>query len=65
MLHPCDYCIFPPRRLIFSEAFLEIRSMLEINLLHRFLHTDGFRRVQIETPNTEVMEAGFNSACER
>ena len=39
--------------------------MLEINLLHRFLHTDGFRRVQIETPNTEVMEAGFNSACER
>lgn len=53
------------RRLIFGDAFLEIRSMLEINLLHRFLHTDGFRRVQTETPNTEVMEAGFNSAGER
>lgn len=57
--------MFPPHRLIFGDAFLEIRSMLEINLLHRFLHTDGFRRVQTETPNTEVMEAGFNSAGER
>ncbi|CAM9942567.1 unnamed protein product [Laminaria digitata] len=52
------------RRLIFGEAFLEIRSMLECNLLHRFLHTDGFRRVQVETPNT-VMAVGFNSTGER
>eukprot|EP00904_Undaria_pinnatifida_P005841 jgi/Undpi1/2387/HiC_scaffold_13.g05768.m1 len=51
------------RRLIFGEAYLEIRSMLEFNLLHRFLHTDGFRRVRIDTPSNAVA-SGFNSANE-
>ncbi|CAM9298964.1 unnamed protein product [Scytosiphon promiscuus] len=45
------------RRLVFSDAYLEIRSMLEVNLLHRFFHTDGFRNLpSISTP--EPVSAG-------
>ncbi|CAM9534377.1 unnamed protein product [Sphacelaria rigidula] len=39
------------RRMIFQPAFLEIRSMLEVNLLHRFIDTEDFRSgVQLQTP---------------
>ncbi|CAN0197226.1 unnamed protein product [Pylaiella littoralis] len=31
------------RRQVFRKAYVEIRSMLEINLLHRFFNTEGFR----------------------
>lgn len=37
-------------RTIFQPAFLEIRSMLEVNLLHRFMETEGFRSVWIQSP---------------
>lgn len=35
---------------------MEIRSMLEINLLGRFMNTDGFKKIQLDTP-----EPGTNS----
>ncbi|CAB1112271.1 unnamed protein product [Ectocarpus sp. CCAP 1310/34] len=31
------------RRLVLNKAYIEIRDMLETNLLHRFLHTEAFR----------------------
>ena len=44
-------------RLVFNDAYLEIRSMLEVNLLHRFLHTEGFRNIpSVDTP--EPVSAG-------
>eukprot|EP00903_Cladosiphon_okamuranus_P005905 g5839.t1 len=46
------------RRLIFREAFLEIRSMLETNLLHRFLHTEGFRSIPSSDTPPEPLSAG-------
>lgn len=45
-------------RLIFRAAFLEIRSMLETNLLHRFLHTEGFRNVMASDTPPEPRTAG-------
>eukprot|EP00752_Nemacystus_decipiens_P007141 g6394.t1 len=46
------------RRLIFKTAFLEIRSMLETNLLHRFLHTEGFRTIMASDTPPEPRMAG-------
>lgn len=54
---PClNFCV---SRLVFNDAYLEIRSMLEVNLLHRFLHTEGFRNLpSVSTPEPEPISAG-------
>lgn len=49
-------------RVVFREVYVEIRSMLEVNLLHRFLHTEGFRKVQVDTPPTGAAKHGFGAA---
>ncbi|CBN75978.1 expressed unknown protein [Ectocarpus siliculosus] len=36
------------RRLIFARAYLEVKTMLEDNLLRRFLQTDRFKSVRAQ-----------------
>ncbi|CAM9881255.1 unnamed protein product [Ectocarpus sp. 13 AM-2016] len=43
------------RRLIFGRAYLEVKSMLEANLLRRFLNTDRFKSVRMQRENVQAM----------
>ncbi|CAM9379275.1 unnamed protein product [Ectocarpus sp. 6 AP-2014] len=43
------------RRMIFSPAYLEVKSMLEANLLRRFLNTDRFKSVRMQRENVQAM----------
>ncbi|CBJ33441.1 expressed unknown protein [Ectocarpus siliculosus] len=43
------------RRLIFGRAYLEVKSMLEANLLRRFLNTDRFKSVRMQRENVQTM----------
>ncbi|CAN0030511.1 unnamed protein product [Ectocarpus sp. 12 AP-2014] len=36
------------RRLVFARAYLEVKTMLEDNLLRRFLQTDRFKSVRAQ-----------------
>ncbi|CAM9709543.1 unnamed protein product [Ascophyllum nodosum] len=47
------------RRLIFNDAYQEIRSMLEDNLVHRFMCTEGFREMY---STDAVAKSPFNSS---
>ncbi|CAN0423690.1 unnamed protein product [Ectocarpus sp. 12 AP-2014] len=42
-------------RLIFGRAYLEVKSMLEANLLRRFLNTDRFKSVRMQRENVQIM----------
>ncbi|CAM9817612.1 unnamed protein product [Ectocarpus sp. 6 AP-2014] len=39
------------RRLVLNKAYIEIRDMLETNLLYRFLHTEAFRTLAEADPD--------------
>eukprot|EP00752_Nemacystus_decipiens_P003194 g2955.t1 len=43
------------RRLVFMEAYVEVRQMLEANLLRRFLNTEQFRRLRTQRENIQAM----------
>ncbi|CAM9626174.1 unnamed protein product [Pylaiella littoralis] len=43
------------RRLVFGQAYVEVRSMLEDNLLRRFLQTDQFKSVRAQRQNITTM----------
>ncbi|CAB1121467.1 unnamed protein product [Ectocarpus sp. CCAP 1310/34] len=43
------------RRLVFGRAYLEVKSMLEANLLRRFLNTDRFKSVRTQRENVQTM----------
>lgn len=45
----------PPPRLIFGQAYLEVKSMLEDNLLRRFLQTDEFKTVRARRQHVTTM----------
>ncbi|CAM9173461.1 unnamed protein product [Ectocarpus fasciculatus] len=46
------------RRLVLNKAYIEIRDMLETNLLYRFLHTEAFRTLLSEAdPDPESSPA--------
>lgn len=37
------------------HAYVEVREMLEANLLLRFLNTDRFKRVRMQRENVQAM----------
>ncbi|CAM9348392.1 unnamed protein product [Ectocarpus fasciculatus] len=43
------------RRMVFGPAYLEVKSMLEANLLRRFLNTDRFKSVRMQRENVQAM----------
>ncbi|CAM9432746.1 unnamed protein product [Ectocarpus fasciculatus] len=43
------------RRMVFAQAYLEVKSMLEANLLRRFLNTDRFKSVRMQRENIQAM----------
>ncbi|CAN0203351.1 unnamed protein product [Ectocarpus sp. 8 AP-2014] len=58
------------RRLIFARAYLEVKTMLEDNLLRRFLQTDRFksvraqRRMRMQRENFSTMAASPHRLAE-
>ncbi|CAN0056130.1 unnamed protein product, partial [Laminaria digitata] len=43
------------RRLVFGQAYAEVKDMLEANLLRRFLQTDQFKSVRAQRENITIM----------
>ncbi|CAM9379421.1 unnamed protein product [Ectocarpus sp. 6 AP-2014] len=43
------------RRMVFKRSYLEVKSMLEANLLRRFLNTDQFKSVRKQRENVQAM----------
>ncbi|CAM9472942.1 unnamed protein product [Ectocarpus fasciculatus] len=43
------------RKMVFGRAYLEVKSMLEANLLRRFLNTDRFKSVRMQRENVQAM----------
>lgn len=41
--------------MIFRQAYLAVKSMLEANLLLRFLNTDRFKSVSMQREDTQAM----------
>lgn len=44
-----------PRRLVFTQAYNEIKSMLDADLVFRFLQTDQFKSVRAQRENVTAM----------
>ena len=43
------------QRLVFGQAYAEVKNMLEANLLNRFLRTDEFESVRTQRENVTIM----------
>ncbi|CAM9457898.1 unnamed protein product [Ectocarpus sp. 13 AM-2016] len=43
------------RRMVFKRSYLEVKRMLEANLLRRFLNTDQFKSVRKQRENVQAM----------
>ncbi|CAM9379715.1 unnamed protein product [Ectocarpus sp. 6 AP-2014] len=43
------------RRMTFSRAYRDVKNMLEANLLLRFLNTDRFKNVRVQSENMKAM----------
>lgn len=42
-------------RMVFGQAYTEVKSMLEANLLQRFLQTDQFKSLRAQRENITMM----------
>lgn len=42
-------------RMVFKRSYLEVKSMLEANLLRRFLNTDQFKSAKKQRENVQAM----------
>lgn len=45
----------PADRMVFRQAYVEVRQMLEANLLRRFLSTDRFKNLRMQRENMQAM----------
>ncbi|CAM9581548.1 unnamed protein product, partial [Hapterophycus canaliculatus] len=52
------------RRMVFGQAYFEVRQMLEANLLRRFLQTDMFKNVRKQRENVQAMMDSPQQAAE-
>lgn len=43
-------------RLVFAQSYVEVRQMLEANLLRRFLHTKEFEVARTQRENVQTMQ---------